>query len=205
VTQPCDILEQCGCDANTACDLDASDNMGTACRMILTPGTETSACTADTRCDRGYRCLGVAGACRKYCDADADCGTPRGKCIFEITSGGVAIPGIPKVCSSNCDPTGSSAGICPANFKCGIFTASGQNISDCTRAGAGQQGASCQGGGQGDEAACGAGFLCTTVNAGVNFNCRRICNRAAPNCGGLTCIAFNPAFTLAGVEYGVCN
>jgi hypothetical protein len=206
VTQPCDILEQCGCGTGFACDVDGSDSMGTACREILTPGTEVSACTADTRCDAGYRCLGAFGACRKYCDADADCGTPRGKCIVEVTSGGTPIAGIPKLCTSNCDPLGSSAGLCPANFKCGIFTIAAQNVTDCTRAGAGGQGASCQGGGQGDEALCAANHLCTTVNAGVNFNCRRMCIPGGAACGGgLTCINFNPPLVVAGVTYGVCN
>ena len=36
----------------------------------------------------------------------------------------------------------------------------------------------------------------------TTFKCRRLCNVAASNC---TCLAFTPAYTLAGVNYGVCE
>ena len=53
---------------------------------------------------------------------------------------------------------------------------------------------------------CAANFLCTTVNAGVNFNCRRTCTNVGAACAtGGTCIGFNPAFTVGGTQYGVCN
>src|SRR5690606_30420945 len=80
-TQPCSILPQCGCMGVTACDLDTSDFDGTACRSILKTGTETSTCSVATDCDAGYVCLGsqTYAACKKYCEVDADCGTPRGK------------------------------------------------------------------------------------------------------------------------------
>ncbi len=211
-TQPCDIIAQCGCPG-AACDIDGTDNMGTACRAVTTAGRETSTCTNPTRCDAGFVCLvgGNIGTCRKYCDADADCGTPRGKCVVDITDGaGTPLAGIPTTCSSNCDPTNVAAGGCPPNLKCGLFTTTHlgvtQNIAQCAPATAtGTQGVNCRVGTVGDDKLCAPDFLCTSVAAGAN-NCRRICNRTLnTGCGALTCIAFNPALTLGGTEYGVCN
>jgi len=210
-TQPCDILTQCGCGA-MACDIDSSDNMGTACRTIFTPGHETNTCANPTRCDKGFVCLGGGGGgtCKKYCGTNADCGAPRGQCVIDINSGGTPLVGIPSVCSSNCDPTNTAAGGCPGGHKCGLFTQTHQamtfNIADCSAAGSGVQAANCKVGAAGDDTLCAADFLCTTVNAGTNFNCRRICNRTLnTGCGALTCIGFNPANTIGGTEYGVCN
>jgi hypothetical protein len=204
-TQPCDILTQCGCGATEACDIDNSDNIGTACRTVFTPGTETSTCTNPTRCDKGFVCLfdggSNVGTCKRYCDADSDCGTPRGKCIFQITSGGQPIPDVPKACSSNCDPTNSAAGGCPSTHKCGLFTVDTTNIVDCSVAGNGTQGAACNN----NDALCAANFLCTTV--GASNACRRICNRTNnTGCvGSQTCLGFATPFSVGGTEYGVCN
>lgn len=216
VTQPCDILTKCGCATGMSCDIDGSDAMGTACRAVSTPGKETNTCGSPSGCDVGYVCLNGAnngqGFCKRYCSADTDCVQPRGKCVTDILSGGMPIAGIPSVCTSNCDPVNVAAsGQCPAAHKCGIFsnTHAGvtQNIVDCAAAGVLAQGGNCKVGAVGQDNLCAADHLCTTINAGTNFNCRRICNRGLgnTNCPGLTCIAFNPALTVAGVEYGVCN
>jgi hypothetical protein len=212
-TQPCDILTECGCTVTQSCDIDVSDLMGTACRQVNTAGTETSACNSLDDCDHGYVCLGPAGesACRKYCDSNADCGQPRGQCVIDLTNGGNPIPGVPSVCSSNCDPMNVAAGGCPTGFKCGLFTQQHQSmtypIADCSIASAtGGQGTNCKVGSQGDDSLCPINHLCTTTNAGVMFVCRRVCNLSA---GGTpcaaTCLPFNPAFVLAGVQYGVCQ
>jgi hypothetical protein len=214
--QPCSILPQCGCESpvsTRSCDVDISDLMGTACREITSPGRETSSCNGLESCDVGYVCLGGGGhsACKKYCSVDGDCGAPRGQCVIQITDGTTPIPGLPPVCSSNCDPTNTAAGGCPTGWKCNLFTqtfmGSPRNIADCSFAGAGGQGASCTGAGGGDDTLCAPNHLCTTINGGTSYQCRRICNRTAggPQCAGLTCLAFNPAFNLAGTEYGVCN
>src|SRR5215213_7847671 len=86
--QPCSILPQCGCNGNTACDLDLQDNSGTTCRSININGNETATCTNQMECDRGFVCLGSAFAsCKKYCSGDADCGAPRGRCIYTVNNG----------------------------------------------------------------------------------------------------------------------
>jgi hypothetical protein len=211
-TQPCDIPTQCGCGSG-ACDIDGSDLMGTACRTITTPGQETGACAGPSDCDKGYVCLGGTNdaSCHKYCAADADCGTPRGQCVIDIQSNGTTIAGIPPACSSNCDPANSaSPAVCPSAMKCSLFTAthlgSDHDIADCAQAGAGTQGTSCKVGSNGDDTLCAANFLCTTLDS-TSFNCRRICVRpgGAQCTGGQTCLGFNPALTIGGTEYGVCN
>jgi hypothetical protein len=211
--QPCDIVTQCGCGGAQACDIDRSDLMGSACRMITAQGHEMSACTAASDCDKQFVCVGAAGkpSCKKFCTSNADCVAPRGQCVIDVTNGGQPIPGAPSICSSNCDPTNSAGGGCPTGFKCGMFNAThgGQQfqIADCTGAvGTGVQGTVCTGGGTGDESICSANFSCTTLNGGASFQCRKICNKTAnTGCGALTCIAFNPAMNIGGTEYGVCN
>jgi hypothetical protein len=211
--QPCSILPQCGCAQTSACDVDTTDSMGTACRPVNVPGKETSACTALDRCDKGYVCLGGStyATCKKYCELDADCGTPRGRCAIDISAGGMPIAGIPSACSSNCNPLPTSAPAdCPPSYKCGLFTATHNGmavkVTDCSPAGTGTQGAAC-GTTTGNDSLCAPGYLCTTV--GTNFQCRRICNKTAGNagCTGFgtgTCLGFTTPHTI-DVEYGVCN
>jgi len=208
--QPCSILPQCGCDGVRACDVDTSDGMGTACRSILEPGHEDTSCSTLDRCDQGYVCLGGAssGSCKKYCATDTDCGTPRGRCAIDISSGGQPVSGIPSACSSNCNPLATGqAPECPTGYKCGLFTSThaGTNvkIADCTPAGAGTQNSPC-GTTTGNEAMCASGYLCTSVGNG--FQCRRICNKAtgAGCTGSQTCLGFTTPHTI-DIEYGVCN
>jgi len=206
--QPCSIIPQCGCAG--ACDIDGSDLMGTACRTIMSPGVESNTCTGPKDCAGGYVCLGAANAsCHKYCTQNSDCGTPRGQCVIDITSNGTAIPGIPPACSSNCDPTSTNPAECPSTFKCGLFTAthngSPVKIADCSKAGSGVQATSCKVGTAGDDTLCGKGYLCTTLDGGTNYNCRRICQVTASNCGTRTCKTFTTPHTINGVEYGVCS
>ena len=202
-TQPCSLAPQCGCTAPLTCDIDFTDLMGTACRAVNVPGTETSTCTTFSECASGYVCAG--GHCLKYCANDASCPQPRGLCAIQITdSMGAAIPGA-VTCSSNCSPTNSAGGACPTGEKCGFFTTTrggaDLDILECTAPGAGGVGAACV-----DDSTCSANTLCTTVSA--LSRCRRVCTRPAGNeCAtvpGTTCIGFNPALTIGGTEYGVC-
>jgi hypothetical protein len=212
-TQPCAILPQCGCGPTSACDLDTTDTMGTACRPVNVPGRETGACNSLDKCDKGYVCLGGAAyaTCKKYCMADADCGTPRGRCAIDISAGGMPIADIPSACSSNCNPLPTTPpSDCPPSYKCSLFTATHNGapvkITDCNPAGGGVQGANC-GTTAGNDSLCAPGYLCTTIGSG--YQCRRICNKSAGNtgCTGIgtgTCIGFTTPHTV-DVEYGVCN
>jgi hypothetical protein len=210
-TQPCSIVPQCGCASTDSCDIDFSDFMGSACRLISAAGRETASCNQASKCDRGYACVGGSQAtCKKYCSADAECGSPRGQCVIDITNAGQPLAGIPPVCSSNCDPVATGTTFCPTNFKCIIritnHLGTPRNITDCAPAGAGGQGASCQSGAGGADSLCAPDFSCTSLNGGSTFNCRHYCSSANPTCpGGTSCIPFNPTFVIAGVQYGVCN
>jgi hypothetical protein len=64
-TQPCSLAPQCGCTAPLTCDIDFTDLMGTACRAVNVPGTETSTCTTFSECAAGYVCAArrQRGAC----------------------------------------------------------------------------------------------------------------------------------------------
>jgi hypothetical protein len=215
MSSSCDILAQTGCCPAQACDIDTSDLNGSACRKVNHMGHETNICGNLLDCDQGFVCLGPtsASSCKKYCSSNADCAAPRGQCVIDITNGTTPIPGIPSVCSSGCDPANTAAGGCPTGFKCGLFTATHQgttyNIADCEKVSiAGAQGAACKVGTNGDDTKCASDFLCTTVDSGTNFNCRRICTTvgsAGGVCGGMTCIGFATPLTIAGVQYGVCN
>lgn len=207
--QPCSILPQCGCNDVSACDIDQDEANGTACRPLLTPGTETSSCTMASQCDRGFSCIGGStyAACKKFCEADVDCGTPRGKCALQITAGGQPIPNVPKVCTSNCEPTDTTAAGCPSNFKCTLFTAASMPIADCALAGTGTQGVDCTSGTSGLESRCAKGYQCIKFGSETTFKCRRICTNPStnnPGCGGQQCVGFSTPHTLGGTTYGIC-
>ena len=219
-TLPCDIGSQCGCPGS-ACDIDGSDQMGTACRAVVNPGTAGSACSGATDCAAGFVCLGASGnsSCHAYCSATGSagqCGLPRGQCIIDITNGTTTIAGIPPACSSSCDPAANATGPCSPGLKCSVFAVShnGSNvsISDCGKAGTGTQGASgsgtvCTAAGTGDDTLCGPNTLCTTVN-NADYYCRTICKFpfVAGECpGSKTCLQFSTPLVIGGTTYGVCN
>jgi hypothetical protein len=204
-TSPCDLVEQCGCAAPQVCDL-ANDPIadGNACRDVLTPGTEGDLCGGVTDCAGGYVCIGPVGqrSCRKWCNDSTDCGQPRGKCLIQITAGGEDIPGA-ITCSSNCDPTSTAPTECPSTWGCYIYlvdpdpNVSGdeETIADCEPSGASIAGGTCA-----DYGDCEEGHLC------LGTTCRRMCDRAAPNCpGGQVCNQFNPPALMGGIEYGFCQ
>ncbi|HTJ41656.1 MAG TPA: hypothetical protein VL463_06150 [Kofleriaceae bacterium] len=203
--QPCTLAPQCGCPANQSCDIDPTDLMGNLCRAINTPGKETSTCGSFSECDKGYVCLND-GACHRYCATSGDCISPRGQCVIQLQNGGVDIDGA-IVCSSNCDPIGNASTYCPANDKCGIFTATFKgttyDITDCEAQGAGGQGTNCKVGTSGDDTKCAANYSCTTLD-GTNFACRKYCTFQSGQCS-TSCLHFNPALTIGGTEYGVCQ
>lgn len=200
-TQPCDLHLQCGCTPPLTCDLDFTDLVGTNCRAVNVPGTETSTCASFSECAASHVCVG--NRCHRYCDMDTDCTPPRGLCAIQLTDQmGAAIPGA-TTCSANCNPLDSAAGGCPAGQKCGFFEGiGGRDIVDCTTPGAGGIGATCT-----NDSTCTSNTFCSTYNA--QTRCRRICNRTTggPECAavpGTTCIGFSTPLTIGGTEYGVC-
>lgn len=209
--QPCSILPQCGCTGQNACDVDSADGVGTACRNILTPGSETDTCTSSKGCDANFTCIGGSAyaSCKRYCAADADCGSPRGKCVLGFGSAGADVP---KFCSSNCEPTDTAAAGCPSTFKCTLYSATSSGttykIADCSLAGTGVQGTDCTAGSQPYEAKCGKSFQCAQLVGETVFKCRKICTvpgQTTSQCGGQTCIGYSPPHMIGATTYGVCG
>jgi hypothetical protein len=168
-----------------------------------------------TQCDRDYTCVGGTGtaSCKKYCTNDIDCGAPRGTCFYTFVDGNDnPLPDIPKVCTSNCDPIDTAAVGCPSTMKCSLFFGT-PPISDCTPAGAGTNGATCN---SATNTAlpnnCAKGYTCAKFSNETTFACRRHCinpdatagaNRA--ECTNKRCLPYSPAVTFGGVPYGVCE
>jgi hypothetical protein len=204
-TQPCSLVPQCGCGSGSACDINEQTGTGTACRAVATAGTESSTCAGPTNCAAGYVCIGdgTNDACEKYCASNSDCTGPRGQCVIQIVNGsGSAIAGA-VVCSSDCDPTQVTNPLCPTGWTCDLFEApyngSTYDIVSCRAAGTAAQGATCS-----TTIACAPGYSCVTV--GGSNECARICAPpSSTGCpSGMTCDAFQTAFTVAGTQYGVC-
>jgi hypothetical protein len=202
-TQPCDLVPQCGCPANQACDIDFTDLNGTACRGIASTGDENDTCTAINQCDAGYVCVGDSSGrtCERYCETNADCTAPRGLCAIQlIDQQQMPIAGA-TICSSNCDPVAASNPLCPTGWGCDLFTAGTAEIVDCRVNGTATQGQACSA-----TVHCAANFTC--VNDSTSDVCGRICRRpAGTECSaspGTTCLGFTDAFVVGGQEYGVC-
>ena len=133
-----------------------------------------------------------------------------------MTNGSTPIPGV-QVCSSNCDPSNSAAGPCPAGQgKCGFFYVNNaltnnqdRDIVQCTPPGAGTQNAACGTFANPNDALCAANFMCSSTN-GTSVECRRVCNltTGGNECVGVpgtSCAGFNPALTIGGITYGICR
>jgi hypothetical protein len=215
-TQPCTLAPQCGCPTGQSCDVNPTTLMGNVCRAVNTPGRETNTCGSFSECDVGYVCIGdgTNDNCHKYCTSNADCASPRGQCVIQLTDNSTppkAIPGA-VTCSSDCDPsTANASAYCPASWKCGLFSATyptgsttTYDIADCEIAGTGTEGASCQNGSAGDDTKCAANYTCATKN-GTTFTCGKVVKYLTGSCpGGTSLYEFNPALTIGGTEYGVC-
>ncbi len=208
-TLPCDYHIPCGCAAPLACDIDFTDLVGSSCRAVNVPGTQTSTCGSFSECAGGYTCVMAGGGmrCERFCTDDMECDQPRGRCLIQITNQqGAPIAGA-TTCSSSCNPLATTnGGACPANWKCGFFTIGTQDIVDCALPGAGVHGTACT-----SDSMCGPGTMCSTytVNGVPSQRCRRVCNRTAggQECAavaGTSCLGFGDPLTVGGTEYGIC-
>jgi hypothetical protein len=206
INQPCDYqAPQCGCAAPLVCDIDFTDLVGSSCRAVTQNGTAQSTCAGFGECGMGFTCLNAGGGrrCEQFCEEDAQCPQPRGRCIIQVkTPQGADVVGA-TTCSSNCNPLSTTlGGACPANWKCGFFTIDQTDFVDCGIPGVGTHGSACN-----TDADCGAGTMCSTYN---NVKaCRRVCNKTAggqecATVNGTTCLGFLPALNVAGTEYGIC-
>jgi hypothetical protein len=203
----CALVGDACCGVARSCDVNEAAT-DTSCRAVVTQGMDTSTCTVDTDCAKGYTCVsgGTASSCVEYCTGDAQCAGTGGIC-----AGSVPVPGgTAKTCSQDCDPFSATG--CPSMWACRLrLTPAGdpenpvKTYSACTTAGAGGHNATCT-----TSNDCRAGFACTTINAGSRA-CRKYCDYDNDDpCTGITplvqgCTGFEgDGLVLGGKEYGVC-
>src|SRR5262249_42888538 len=156
-------------------DVDSLLAMTTTCR-VTAGGHEATTCSIGAQCDKGYTCMGAGtnSSCHKYCSSDSDCTTPRGKCAVDFTYNGVPLPNLPSVCSSNRDPSLTTAQPeCPPNWKCSVWFGKhdGADVqyADCWPAGTGTQGVNCRPGANPADELCARGYECVTIDGGTVF------------------------------------
>jgi hypothetical protein len=191
---PCKLTgPQCGCLASEKCQW-ANDD-----RSCVPNGTKVvgEAC-AQGECEAGSICLfyGSLSICKKYCDDDAHCDAPGGRCELSITGF------TQQFCTDNCDPV-SSAGCGAANSKCdALGSTMGPAFTLCTPAGAGTSMAPCPNG----SADCAEGHGC--FNDGMmpaNTFCLEWCNIAIGSCATGICNNLQTPLVIGSVTYGVCQ
>ncbi len=215
-TQPCDLLDQCGCGANQACDLDGNnlETGGTICRAVTASGDELDTCASGSECAAGFVCIGNPGRCRRYCDDNGDCPGDGGLCVINLSYNGNPIPGA-VTCSTHCDPIANNNNGCPATWGCHLYSYDPDGVpgngdemylSDCDAppANGGGVGSSCSGSGD-----CLPGNDCVTING--SSSCRPTCLCPGGNCGSGSCpggsgscYGYDPAIVIGGLTYGVC-
>ena len=191
---PCKLTSpQCGCATGEMCNTFLGN------RSCTTEGTQAQGEECNTNslsCLAGLRCIVLdnsAGRCQSFCDTDAECQLPGGRCVFDLsdTQG-------TKACSENCDPV-TSQGCTFAGQRCTAgFDETDTGFTLCMTAGAGTQGSACSA-----ESDCAAGYSCVTVNN--QQACRQWCTV------GSTCLTqciqaaeFTPPLVIGTVSYGVC-
>ncbi|MEY4546242.1 MAG: hypothetical protein RL685_2437 [Pseudomonadota bacterium] len=188
--QQCDLLTSCGCGSGSTCSLGEAGAV--ACRVLpAQPKAPYASCNAHAECPARYSCIG--GACKLHCQVTADCGAEGTLCV-PATFGDVAIAGV-SFCLRGCDvvsPREPAAGAraCGEGATCVDATVE-LGATDCSNAGSGVQGASCQ-----LEADCAPGFDCF-LGA-----CERWCASGGSECGlGLVCSGI---YDVGGRELGSC-
>jgi hypothetical protein len=188
---PCELVSQCGCPGQ-ACDI--TQNGSTVCRATG-GGMQSVPCASKTDCANGFTCIGrmaTAQACYEFCDNDATCVGPGGRCA--LTAGSMNTQ---KVCTTNCNPL-TSAG-CPSAWGCHVAKDPSGTHSDCHLAGVGGQNASCT-----DLEDCAPGFACVQF---ASPRCLKYCVVGGPSScpGGSTCMPFGGGgITVGGTQFGVC-
>ena len=186
---PCELVSQCGCESDEACDND----LDPTCRPAGN-ARQGEVCSAANDCAAGFTCLGPPGgrACHEFCEDDTTCDGGGGLCNVDIAGG----PQL--VCTTDCNPVNSSG--CPASFGCSanFNNELGRYHTNCHAGGPGGQDASCS-----TLSDCLPGFHCASFASPI---CLRSCvvGDSSVCTGGRTCRSFNPNAVIDGVEYGGC-
>lgn len=188
----CDTSPQCGCTGAQACQV--TSEAGTTQCVAAGSTQPYYACTYSTDCTKGYACVG--GACKLYCESNADCSATSGVCNQVMKSpGNTPIPGW-KICSKKCE-LHNPASACGPLLTCVPMTKTTPPSSDCGKAGTATTAGACLN----DTTACAPGYACLT-----NGDCRKWCRVLFNDCGGKTCQGFSTGneIVIDGITYGVC-
>ena len=182
----CNPVTSAGCTTGMGCYEGLAPDGGVAGQCVgpgqIGVGGWGATCTADTDCQPGFACLGMAGSsastCTKLCCAagdNASCRTGSGAmngatCSIGITDSPLFACQMAVACdwfAQDC-PNG---GACIATDSAGSTT--------CQPAGPGRAGAQCGGTPAADGGAlvqCAAGYDCVGDTSSGNFFCRQICD-----------------------------
>ena len=190
----CDTLPQCGCGSGLKCDVNGGGGI-TACIPAGSVG-QYQACASQNDCQKGLTCLD--GACKPFCDSNADC-PGAGRACVPVYSGGGVVPGF-QICTSGCDLM-NPASACGPNLTCSATT---YTTADCT--GPAQTGIganACAGGAW----LCAPGHICQQMTVNGTFDCVKWCKSGGNDCPApQTCKSLPGGFvTVGAVAYGVCG
>lgn len=216
---PCDILEQCGCTAGRACDVNFSNpSSGTSACRNAGLDDEADECSNATECAAGYVCSG--GSCRRYCDhvneTDNECPGAGGACLKTLYNLSQPVPNAPRICTIHCNPASQlNSNACPSGWAChayvdegGAGTADDRFVTDCDPSPG-------SGGGIGSPCTsnrdCGRGNDCVEFPSPIGKVCRPTCECDGTNCsagacpsGGGTCHGYSSPLIIGNATYGVC-
>lgn len=195
----CDTAPQCGCEPGQKCDVTDLDTGKATCVDDGTVQPYHSCNPFLARCKVGSACLG--GACKPYCESDADCAGANSKCKqVELYKNGTStlVPGM-FTCTAGCDPV-SPGLVCGSGLTCSF---AGTGTTDCYSSGTGVGAGACN---QNSGLACAPGYTCinTTQQTG-GYSCLKWCRLTANDCSnGFVCKDLTSKPVLGGVEYGAC-
>lgn len=200
VEEACALVEQTGCPAGRACDLDDAhlETGATTCRPIDQDGDATSLCDVAEECGAGFTCVADpagGGSCMAFCAVEGDCPGPAAACDVQlIDDDDQPIPG-GTLCTQACNPLTSNG--CPGSWGCRVQN----DHTDCSPDGPGRHLDACTG----DED-CDAGYGC--VDVGGTAVCLRNCRvgvlGVCAGIGSTTCARYADPVVIGDVEYGAC-
>jgi hypothetical protein len=200
VSGTCDTFPQCGCPSGQRCTVTNVDG-STACTSNG-PIAPYNACNSPTDCGPGTECVG--GACKPFCETNADCpGTLRDCLQVSYTPTGSStstpIPGF-LVCSAGCQPEAPGT-VCGPNLGCYPFD-DPVTSTDCVAAGSGTgtggccTNAACSGQ---DITLCAPGYVCL-----LSGDCLKWCRIGFSDCPSGQCAPFTTPLYVGTTEYGAC-
>ena len=199
--EACALVEQTGCPAGRACDLDDAhlETGATICRPIDEDGDATSLCEVAEECGAGFTCVADpagGGSCMAFCAVEGDCPGPASVCEVQLLDDDdQPIPG-GTLCTQACNPLTSNG--CPGSWGCRVQN----DFTECRPDGPGRHFDPCTG-----DDDCDAGYGCVDIGSSTTVclrNCRVGVLGVCANIGSTTCTRYADPVVIGDVEYGAC-